>query len=243
MKSVTESLTLRSAFQKIGWAPIITATGIVLTIAVSFILIAANAIPDGKHILSTKFVLIFLSLFLISAPALSCLGYAQARKAFADTKAGKAFASLKWLFLVFTIIGCLSLITLLLQPDTAPIGKAPEKWAILGLIYLIINILFLMCFIVSLPFVWSHLSHIADTTNIESMHYCVRASRYITFTFCGHIAAMVIAGIIGSQTLSYFLGFIILNLYFFSLRLWLKSWLSCAHEVSSHPIEAVKTDN
>lgn len=246
MSTITETSVLRSAFLKIGWAPIVTIGGTFL-IGIIAILIGINSIDayhDGIGLM--KIVLILAALVGLAGYIISYLGFAQAHKAFGITKAGDAFATLKLLFLIYCIIGAIFLIMAIILPSSPQtyIDFANEtehdirKWATLGIIFAVSYIILAVFSIISLFVIMNKTAAIASTTNIEAMQGCARGARYGVYCFFAGIGTGILSAAINTPEVTGICELAILVFAIYSLVKWTGGWLESATEVLRHPVEA-----
>lgn len=245
MSTITDSSVLRSAFLKIGWAPIVTIGGTILLTVITLIIgiNTAHSYSDGLGL--SKLILVLGSVIGLTGYIMSYMGFAQAHKAFGITKAGDAFATLKLIFLIYIIIGALFLLFTLIMPtsqqaymDFAATDHNVRKWATLGIIFVVIYIAILVFTIVSLFIIMNKTARIAATTNIEAMHGCAHGARVGVYCFFGAIAVMIIAAASRSEIVTGLCELLLLGFSIYALVRWIGGWFDGAREVLRHPVEA-----
>lgn len=246
MSTITETSVLRSAFLKIGWAPIVTIGGTILLSALAFIIgiNSATSYSDGMGM--TKIILILTAVVGLTGYIMSYLGFAQAHKAFGITKAGDAFATLKLFFLIYCIIGTVFLIMAIALPSSAQtyidfVNTADtdiRRWATLGIIFILIYIILAAFTIISLFVIMNKTATIAATTNIEAMRNCARGARYGVYCFFAGIVIALLSAAIDSLVVLGLCEGALLIFTIFTLVKWAGGWLEGATEVLRHPVEA-----
>ena len=243
MSTITETSVLRSAFLKIGWAPIVTIGGTILLSALAFIIgiNSTTSYSDGMGM--TKIILILTAVIGLTGYIMSYLGFAQAHKAFGITKAGDAFATLKLFFLIYCIIGTVFLIMAIALPSSSRtyidfVNTDIRRWATLGIIFILIYIILAAFTIISLFVIMNKTATIAATTNIEAMRNCARGARYGVYCFFAGIVTAILSAAIDSFIVLGLCEGALLIFTIFTLVKWAGGWLEGATEVLRHPVEA-----
>lgn len=237
---------LRSAFLKIGWAPIVTIGGTILLSALAAIIgiNSASSYTDGMGM--AKIILIMAAVIGLAGYIMSYLGFAQAHKAFGITKAGDAFATLKLFFLIYCIIGTVFLIMAIALPSSSRtyidfVNTADtdiRRWATLGIIFILIYIILAAFTIISLFVIMNKTATIAATTNIEAMRNCARGARYGVYCFFAGIVTAILSAAIDSFIVLGLCEGALLIFTIFTLVKWAGGWIEGATEVLRHPVEA-----
>lgn len=251
MSTITETSVLRSAFLKIGWAPLVTIGGSLIIFAITLI-IGLNSYDSyhGDGIGLMKMMMILSAAVGLAGYIISYRGFAQAHKVFGITRAGDAFATLKFFFLIYSIIGALYLIVAILLPSSAQTyidmmdnaDHNVKAWASVGILLVVIYIVLTVFGIVSLFVIMNKTAVIAATTNIEAMRSCAAGARYAVYCFFAAIVVFILAAAIDSPALIGICELALLGFGIFILVKWVGGWLEGATEVLRHPVEALDYD-
>lgn len=246
MTPIENTRLLRSAFLKIGWAPLVCIIGAVLVVIYATVSIVGNHYDSDHLLVSMKSVFIFSSIVSLAGYLLSYLGFAQAHKAFGQVKAGASFSALKIIFLIYCIIGALMLIVTCCVPSsvdsytnmagnlTANARMASAGGIIIVFVYIIIEVYS----IISLFIIKSCSAALARTTNIVSFKSVATGAQYGVYSFFMSLVVILFSITVNSDALVSVLSLALLGLAIFALVKWTGGWLGAASEVLRHPVEA-----
>ncbi len=251
MTTITETATLRSAFLKIGWAPIITICGVILVAIIgAFTGIGTiNTIDDSFGLV--KGIMIGAAVMSLVGYILSYLGFVQASKAFGITKAGDAFSTLRLIFLIYSIIGAIFLLITIFLPasphvysEFAATHQADiRKWATVGLIFVVSYLAIAVFSIIALFVIKSKTSEIAAATNIQSMGNVAKGATWGVYCFFAGIAVGIIDAAVTDPAVTAVCELALLAVCIYALVKWIGGWLGAATEVLRHPVEAGDYNN
>lgn len=249
MPTIEHTRDLRSAFLKIGWAPVIAYGGGILLYFISF-LIARHDYTNANTLLGVgKAMTVGMALLFFAGYLMTWLGMKQARRSFGITRAGDAFATLKILFLIFTILGAVALIiSVILTGDpgvyTGYAAVNARQMASFGILIVALYLITVVYTIIALLIIRTQMKTIADTTNIECLEGAYAGARVIIYFLCTGIVTLLLTGLFydkgGAAKYAIFaLDFISLFLLLYAMVKWVKGWLGAATEVVRHEVEAV----
>lgn len=254
MRTLENVTPLRSAFLKIGWAPIITFVGAIVVAVIGVVLSMSKLdhISDVNDFLSgMKLTMILISLISITGYVLSYLGFAQAHRQLGLSKAGQAFCALKIIFLIFVIMQVLTFIFMILVPSSADsyarmahnLESNAKAAAGLGIILIIIYLVSVVYSIVALFIIKSQTAKIARTTNIASLNSAATGARWGVYCFFLTIAIGIIDALTAPSVLNPILSLVLFGVCIFALVKWIAGWLGAASEVRLHPVEIEDDDD
>lgn len=246
MSTISETGRLRSAFLKVGWAPIVTIGGTILFIAIALIF-GVNTVTEHADLGGVaKITMAGCTASTLAGYILSWLGFSQAHSVLGITKAGDAFATLRIIFLIYVIIGAIFLLMTLLLPtspetymemaDNAEVNI--RKWATLGIVFVVAYIIIAVYSIISLFLIMNKTATIASTLNIEALGNAAKGARYAVYCFFGAIAVGIIAAAVTEPAIAGLCELALLAFSIFTLVKWIGGWLGAATEVMRHPVEA-----
>lgn len=245
MTPIENTRQLRSAFLKIGWAPLVCIIGAVLIMAYTTVSIVNNYHHAGESMVaSIKPVLMLTAVVSLAGYLLSYIGFAQAHKQFGLSKAGAAFSAMKIIFLIYCIIGILMLILALVMPSSvesyANMGKNPAaRMATFGGIIIFLAYIILEVFsIIALFIIKSSAAKIAATTNIVSFKNVATGARWGVYCFFLSLIVALLSVAVNSEAIITVLSLLLLAAAIFALVKWIGGWLGAASEVIRHPVEA-----
>lgn len=245
MTPIENTRQLRSAFLKIGWAPLVCIIGAVLIMVYTTVSIVNNYHHAGESMVaSIKPVLMLTAVVSLAGYLLSYIGFAQAHKQFGLSKAGAAFSAMKIIFLIYCIIGLLMLILALVMPSSvesyANMGKNPAaRMATFGGIIIFLAYIILEVFsIIALFIIKSSAAKIAATTNIASFKNVATGARWGVYCFFLSLIVALLSVAVNSEAIITVLSLLLLAAAIFALVKWIGGWLGAASEVIRHPVEA-----
>lgn len=245
MTPIENTRQLRSAFLKIGWAPLVCIIGAVLIMVYTTVSIVNNYHHAGESMVaSIKPVLMLTAVVSLAGYLLSYIGFAQAHKQFGLSKAGAAFSAMKIIFLIYCIIGVLMLILALVMPSSvesyANMGKNPAaRMATFGGIIIFLAYIILEVFsIIALFIIKSSAAKIAATTNIASFKNVATGARWGVYCFFLSLIVALLSVAVNSEAIITVLSLLLLAAAIFALVKWVGGWLGAASEVIRHPVEA-----
>lgn len=245
MTPIENTRQLRSAFLKIGWAPLVCIIGAVLIMVYTTVSIVNNYHHAGESMVaSIKPVLMLTAVVSLAGYLLSYIGFAQAHKQFGLSKAGAAFSAMKIIFLIYCIIGVLMLILALVMPSSvesyANMGKNPAaRMATFGGIIIFLAYIILEVFsIIALFIIKSSAAKIAATTNIASFKNVATGARWGVYCFFLSLIVALLSVAVNSEAIITVLSLLLLAAAIFALVKWIGGWLGAASEVIRHPVEA-----
>ncbi|MDE6316982.1 MAG: hypothetical protein K2L73_01115 [Muribaculaceae bacterium] len=247
MPTIEQTVNLRSAFLKTGWAPVIAYGGSVLLYFIGF-MIARHSYSNVNTLLdSVKWVTVGCPLLILAGYIMSYIGFKQAHRAFGITRAGDAFATLKIIFLIFTILSAISLIFSIVMisnasPSTIYVMQA-RNIAAVGIIIAAIYLITVVYTITALLIIREKMKTIANTTNIDSLEGAYVGARVIIYTLCTFFVTIIVTGLFGDKSgaweyIIFALDFITLFMLLYAIVKWVRGWLGAATEVIRHDVEA-----
>lgn len=257
MVTIERNGDLRSAFLKIGWAPLITICGVIILCIVAVVM-AFSSIPledDSlsalNHSLATiKIIIVGSSLLSLIGYFLTYAGFSQASKALRGTPAGSALSTIRVIFMIFTITSAISFLFILILPDTMSYymrfdADAAESLPALrmGAILMIVYSIFMVIFSIAALFILRNKMRTAyRTTNIKSLHGAYVGANMAVYTFFASVLSGFISGLAGPSNngnlLTTVAELITIGLAIYALVRWIGGWLGAAGEVMHHPVEA-----
>ncbi|MDE6316983.1 MAG: hypothetical protein K2L73_01120 [Muribaculaceae bacterium] len=252
MTTIERTAELRSAFLKIGWAPLVTICGVILLciIAIVIAVITASTIDDG---LSTmKIIITGSSLITLAGYFLTYAGFAQAQKAFGATKAGEALSTLKIIFLIFTIIGAATFFLMLLLPDRTEAylhiaenaSENPDTVRAIGGVFIILYLLMSIYSLVALFIIKSKTKKLAASTNIRALNSAYTGALMGVITFFASLVTGVVSGLTAGgnepSLIPLLCELFTLGIAIYALVKWIGGWLGAATEVMRHEVEAAE---
>lgn len=246
MSTISETSRLRSAFLKVGWAPVVTIGGTILfiTIALIFGVNTVNEHSDFGGV--AKIIMAGCTASALAGHIISWSGFSQAHSVSGMTKAGDAFATLRIIFLIYAIISAIFMVMTLLLP-TSPqtyIDMAENaevnirKWATLGIVFVVSYSIIAVYSIISLFLIMNKTATIASTLNVESLDSAAKGARYAVYCFFAAIAVGIIAAATTEPAIAGLCELALMAFAIFSLVKWIGGWLGAATEVMRHPVEA-----
>ena len=247
MTPIENTRQLRSAFLKIGWAPLVCIIGAVLIMVYTTVSIVNNYHHAGESMVaSIKPALMLTAIVSLAGYLLSYIGFAQAHKQFGLSKAGAAFSSMKIIFLIYCIIGVLMLILALVMPPSvesyANMGRNLDvntRLATFGGIIIFLAYIILEVFsIIALFIIKSSAAKIAATTNIASFKNVATGARWGVYCFFLSLIVALLSVAVNSEAVITVLSLLLLGAAIFALVKWIGGWLGAASEVIRHPVEA-----
>lgn len=246
MLEIQNPAPLRSAFLKIGWAPLVTLIGVILVAVLGIVLAINNSnIDDPNDFLSSLKFIIVLSCFIgLVGYYLSYKGFAEVHCQFGMSPAGNAVSTLKIIFLIYIIFGVILLIAAILIPSSVEsYGRMADKMtadkagATMGIVFTIFQLIQSIFSIVALFLIKSKTQELADNTNIESLQGAATGARWAVYIFFMALAMIVINALAESLAVEGILSLAILGFAIYALVRWVGGWLGAASEVMRHPVE------
>lgn len=257
MTTIENRAQLRKAFLKIGWAPLVTIIGSVAVCIIYAILTATHIDPNNPELIDPHYMIADFKLLVLMSAAISFIGYlitfcgfAQAHKQLGLSRPGKAFSTLKTIFLIFLIISVLLIVVLLFIPTTPMayenaannIQADTNFFSALGIGMVIAYVLLVVYSIVALFVINSRTKTIAETTNIARIHRASTGTKLFIWCFFCAIVVGIVTALFEEPIIDIVLSLALIVLAVIALVKWISGWLGAASEVRQHPVQVLDAD-
>lgn len=246
MTEIQNTQTLRSAFLRIGWAPLITIIGVIIVSVLGICLtLNSEKITGADDALSAMKVSIILSSIVsLAGYFISYKGFAELHREFGITPAGVAVSTLKTIFVIYMIFGGVLLLGAIFIPSSANAYgtmahniSSSKAGASFGIAYTLFSLIQAIFSIVALFLIRSKTQELADNTNIASLQGAATGAQWGVYVFFMAIAYVFLAALLHSAPIQGILGLVILGFSIYALVRWVGGWLGAAGEVLRHPVE------
>lgn len=156
---------------------------------------------------------------------------------------------MKIIFLIFSIIGALTFLVILLVPDTTKAyadiaNHAAENIAkarTFGVSFFAVSILMSIYSIVALFIIKSKTKKLAAATNIKSLQSAATGALLGVITFFASLVSGFISGMLaaenGDSAIALICQLFTLGIAIYALVKWIGGWLGAASEVMRHEVE------
>lgn len=257
MTTIGNRPQLRKAFLKIGWAPLVTIIGSFAVCLIYAILTASHIDPNSPDLVDPHYIIADCKLLVLMSAAVSFIGYlitfcgfAQAHKQLGLSRPGKAFSTLKIIFLIFLIISVLLMVVMLFIPTTPTayenaannIQADTNFFAALGIGMLVAYILLVVYSIVAMFIIYSRTKTIAQTSNIARIHRAATGAKLFIWCFFVAIVVGIVTAIVQEPVIDIILSIALIALAIIGLVKWISGWLGAAAEVREHPVQVLDVD-
>lgn len=257
MTTIENRPQLRKAFLKIGWAPLVTIIGSFAVCLIYAILTASHIDPNSPELIDPHYIIADCKLLVLMSAVVSFIGYlitfcgfAQAHKQLGLSRPGKAFSTLKIIFLIFLIISVLLMVVMLFIPTTPTayenaannIQADTNFFSALGIGMVIAYVMLVVYSIVALFVINSRTKTIAETTNIARIHRAATGTKLFIWCFFCAIVVGIVTALIEEPIIDIVLSLALLVLAVIALVKWISGWLGAASEVRQHPVQVLDAD-